>query len=145
MTKKGLYAKDIEFWEEVNKKLNIPNDAYESKQSRQQAGREQVLLEKKAKEQAEEERLLANKKEIRSENRKDWKITVFELPESDIFGKRFVSDIALLVWMQYTLTSLPFLFPKRREVLNIYCLPKEYLHCHGASRKNLNFVRNFIT
>ncbi|MEH2234257.1 MAG: hypothetical protein V7K71_32315 [Nostoc sp.] len=92
LTKKGIYAKDSEFWEEVNKKLNIPDDAYESKQSRQQAEREQVLLEKKAKEQAEEERLLANKKEIRSENRKDWKITVFELPESDICGKRFVAE-----------------------------------------------------
>ncbi|MBG1258014.1 hypothetical protein [Nostoc commune] len=92
MTKKGIYAKDSEFWAEVNKKLNIPDDAYESKQAREQAECEQLLLEKKAKEQAEKERLLANKKEIHSKNRKDWKITVFELPESDIFGNKFVAE-----------------------------------------------------
>ncbi|MEH2053033.1 hypothetical protein [Nostoc sp.] len=92
LTKKGIYAKDSEFWEEVNKKLNIPNDAYEIKQAREQAEREQLLLEKKAKEQAETQRLLTNKKEIFSKNRKDWKITVFELPESDIFGKNFLAE-----------------------------------------------------
>ncbi|MEH1950507.1 MAG: hypothetical protein V7K77_26635 [Nostoc sp.] len=92
LTKKGIYAKDSEFWEEVNKKLNIPNDAYEIKQAREQAEREQLLLEKKAKEQAETQKLLINKKEIFSKNRKDWKITVFELPESDIFGKNFLAE-----------------------------------------------------
>lgn len=92
LTKKGLYAKDTDFWAEVNKKLNIPDDAYESKQATEQAERERQLLEKKAKEQAEKERLLANKKEIYSKNRKDWKITVCELPESDIFGKIFIAE-----------------------------------------------------
>lgn len=92
LTKKGIYAKDSEFWEEVNKKLNIPNDAYEIKQAREQAERKQLLLENKAKEQAETQRLLINKKEIFSKNRKDWKITVFELPESDIFGKNFLAE-----------------------------------------------------
>ncbi|MFN6474868.1 hypothetical protein [Nostoc sp. DedQUE07] len=92
LTKKGIYAKDSQFWAEVNKKLNIPDDAYESKQAREQAEHEQVLLENKAKKQAENERLLANKKEVRSENRKDWKITVFELTELDIFGKKFIAE-----------------------------------------------------
>ncbi|MEH2255852.1 hypothetical protein [Nostoc sp.] len=92
LTEKGIYAKDSEFWQEVNRKLNIPDNAYEIKQAREQAEREQQLLEKKVKEQAEEQRLLANKKEIHSKNRKDWKITVFELPESDIFGKKFVAE-----------------------------------------------------
>ncbi|MBN3876775.1 MULTISPECIES: hypothetical protein [unclassified Nostoc] len=62
LTQKGLYAKDSEFWEEVNKKLNICDDAYEIKQAREQAQREQLFLEKKAKEQAETQRLLTNKK-----------------------------------------------------------------------------------
>ncbi|WP_445634812.1 DUF6429 domain-containing protein [Nostoc sp. DSM 114161] len=92
LTKKGLYAKDSQFWTEVNKELNIPDDAYESKQAREKAERERQLLEKKAKEQAEEERLLANKKEIRIENRKGWKIVVFELSESDTFGKKFIAQ-----------------------------------------------------
>ncbi|WP_445627210.1 hypothetical protein [Nostoc sp. DSM 114167] len=92
LTKKGIYVKDRQFWVEVNKKLNIPDDAYESKQTREQTEREQVLLENKAKKQAENERLLANKKEVRSENRKEWKITVFELNESDIFGKNFIAE-----------------------------------------------------
>ncbi|MBN3891150.1 MAG: hypothetical protein HWQ43_19035 [Nostoc sp. JL31] len=92
LTQKGLYAKDSEFWEEVNKKLNICDDAYEIKQAREQAEREQLLLKKKAKEQAETQRLLTNKKEIFSKNRKNWKITVFELPESDIFGKNFLAE-----------------------------------------------------
>ncbi|MDF5706140.1 MAG: hypothetical protein PUP90_00335 [Nostoc sp. S4] len=92
LTKKGLYAKDSQFWAEVNKKLNIPDDAYESRQAKEKAERERLLLEKKAKEQAEKQRLLANKKEIYCKNRKDWKITVCELPESDIFGKNFISE-----------------------------------------------------
>ncbi|MEH2124207.1 DUF6429 family protein [Nostoc sp.] len=92
LTKKGIYAKDSDFWEKVNNKLNIPDDAYESKQAREQAEKEQLLLEKKVKEQSEKQRLLANKKEIRSKNRKDWKITVFELPESETFGKNFIAE-----------------------------------------------------
>ncbi|ACC84590.1 hypothetical protein [Nostoc punctiforme] len=92
LTKKGIYAKDSQFWDEVNKKLNIPDDAYESKQTREQTEREQVLLENKAKKQAKNEKLLANKTEVLSENRKDWKITVFELTESDIFGKSFIAE-----------------------------------------------------
>ena len=92
LTKKGIYAKDSEFWQEVNRKLNVPDDAYEIKQAREQAEREQKLLEAKTKEQAEKQRLLANKKEIHSKNRKGWKITVFKLPESDIFGKKFIAQ-----------------------------------------------------
>ena len=92
LTKKSIHAKDSEFWEEVNNKLNIPDDAYESKQAREQAEKEQLLLEKKVKEQSEKQRLLANRKEIRTKNRKDWKITVFELPESEIFGKNFLAE-----------------------------------------------------
>lgn len=92
LTKKCIYAKDIEFWQEVNRKLNIPDDAYEIKQAREQAEREQLLSEKKAKEQAETQKLLTNKKEIFSKNRKDWKITVFELSKSDIFGKNFLAE-----------------------------------------------------
>ncbi|MBD2498531.1 hypothetical protein [Nostoc sp. FACHB-280] len=49
LTKKGLYAKDSQFWAEVNKQLNIPDDAYENKQAREKAERERLLLEKQAK------------------------------------------------------------------------------------------------
>lgn len=92
LTKKGIYAKDSEFWLEVNKKLNIPNDAYEVRKAEEETKREQELLEKKEKEQAEKQRLLANKTEIYSENRKGWKITVYKLPESDIFDDKIVAE-----------------------------------------------------
>ncbi|MFN6528407.1 hypothetical protein [Nostoc sp. ChiSLP03a] len=49
LIKKGIYAKTSEFWKEINKKLNIPDDAYESKQAREKAERKQVFLEKKLK------------------------------------------------------------------------------------------------
>ncbi|BAY18334.1 hypothetical protein NIES21_41800 [Anabaenopsis circularis NIES-21] len=49
LTKKGIYAKDIGFWLEVNKQLNISDDAYEVRKAEEEAKREQEMLEKRLK------------------------------------------------------------------------------------------------
>jgi len=92
LTEKGIYAKDAEFWREVNKKLNVPDDAYELKQAQEKTERELKQIEEKMKIQAEKERLLANKTELYSKDRKGWEITVFELPEPDKYGDKFVAE-----------------------------------------------------
>lgn len=92
LTVKGIYAKHDEFWRIVNNKLNIPDDAYEIKQARDQEQKERKLVEEKAREQAEIERLFANKKELYSKNRQGWEITVFELSESDKYGNKFIAQ-----------------------------------------------------
>jgi hypothetical protein len=92
LAEKGIYAKDAEFWREVNKKLNIPDDVSELKQAQEKAEGERKQIEEKAKIQAERERLLANKKELYSKDKQGWKITVFELLESDKHGNKFVAE-----------------------------------------------------
>lgn len=62
LTANGIYAKDDEFWIEVNRKLNIPDDAYEQSKIREKENKKQALEEERAREKAEMERLLSNKK-----------------------------------------------------------------------------------
>jgi hypothetical protein len=83
-----LYAKNDDFWIEVNRHLDIPDDAYEQKLAREKEEQER----KEAEKQAEKERLLNNKKAVRTKTREDWKITVFELPESKIYGKQYMAE-----------------------------------------------------
>lgn len=92
LTANGIYAKDDEFWIEVNRKLNIPDNAYEQKKNREKVEREQALAEERARENAERERLLSNKKELYSKNRRDWTIVVFDLLEKDKYGNKFVAE-----------------------------------------------------
>ena len=92
LTAKGIYAKDDEFWIEVNRKLNIPNNAYDQLKIREKMEREQALAEERATEEAERERLLSNKKELYSKNRSDWTIVVFDLLETDKYGNKFVAE-----------------------------------------------------
>lgn len=98
----GIYAKHDDFWRIVNNKLNIPDDAYEIKQAREQEEKERKLVEEKAKEQAEIERLLANKKELYRKSRQGWKITVFELSESDKYGNKFIAHCTKELELQLT-------------------------------------------
>ncbi len=44
LTANGIYAKDDEFWIEVNRKLNIPDNAYEQKKNREKV--EEELIER---------------------------------------------------------------------------------------------------
>jgi hypothetical protein len=88
LTVKKLYAKNDNFWMEVNRKLGIPDDAYQQKLAREQEERDK----KEAEKQAEKERLLKNKKAVRTKTRGDWEITVFELPDSEIYGKQYMAE-----------------------------------------------------
>jgi hypothetical protein len=81
LRKQRIYAYTEEFWSFVNKNLNIPSDAYEKQQA-----------EKQQKEKAEQERLLAQKRKRQQKEYKDWQITIFELPDSDLFGKVFTAE-----------------------------------------------------
>jgi len=92
LTANGIYAKDDEFWIEVNRKLNIPDDAYEQSKIRDKENKKQALEEERAREKAEMERLLSNKKELYSKNRRDWTIVVFDLLEKDKYGNKFVAE-----------------------------------------------------
>lgn len=102
LTVKDIYAKHDQFWRIVNNKLNIPDDAYEIKQAREQEQKERKLVEEKAREQAEIERLLANKKELYGKSRQGWKITVFELSESDKYGNKFIAQCTKELELQLT-------------------------------------------
>ncbi|MEQ8976030.1 MAG: hypothetical protein RIE73_37325 [Coleofasciculus sp. C1-SOL-03] len=92
LTANGIYAKDDKFWIEVNRKLNIPDNAYDQRKIREKVEREQALAEEIAREKAEMERLLSNKKKFDSKNRNDWTIVVFELLETDEHGNKFVAE-----------------------------------------------------
>ncbi|MEQ9622953.1 hypothetical protein [Coleofasciculus chthonoplastes] len=92
LTANGIYAKDDEFWIEVNRKLNIPDNAYEQLKIREKVKREQALAEERAREKAEMERLLSNKEELYSKNRSDWTIVVFEMLGTDKYGNKFVAE-----------------------------------------------------
>lgn len=92
LTAKGIYAKTDEFWREINLNQNIPDNAYSQKKVKEQAEREAILAEERAREKAERENLIANKTEIFTKDRSGWKITVFELPATDKYGNRFVAE-----------------------------------------------------
>jgi hypothetical protein len=61
----GLHAKDDEFWQAVNNKLNIPADAYIARQKREGEERERQEQERLEREANETRRLLDNKKQVR--------------------------------------------------------------------------------
>jgi hypothetical protein len=92
LTAKGIYAKVDEFWQEINKNQNIPDNAYYQKKVIEQAKREAILAEERAREKAEIENLIANKTEVFTKDRSGWKITVFELPATDKYGNKFVAE-----------------------------------------------------
>lgn len=92
LTAKGIYVKNEEFWRYINKKLNIPDNAYYQKRDREQAEREAILAEERAREKSERENLIANKTELFIKDRNGWKITVFELPTTDKYGNKFVAE-----------------------------------------------------
>ncbi|MFN6153780.1 MAG: hypothetical protein ACK4YK_04355, partial [Dolichospermum sp.] len=89
---KGIYAKDDEFWRQVNQHLEVPDHAYNTKKAREKEEKEREIAESKAREIAENERLFANKKELYSKYREGWTITVFALPAADKYGNKFVAE-----------------------------------------------------
>jgi len=92
LTANGIYAKDDKFWIEVNRKSNIPDNAYDQRKIRDKVKMEQALAEEIARDKAEMERLLSNKKELYSKNRSDWTIVVFEMLGTDKYGNKFVTE-----------------------------------------------------
>ncbi|WP_446371012.1 hypothetical protein [Coleofasciculus sp. G3-WIS-01] len=92
LTANGIYAKNDQFWIEVNRKLNIPYDAYDQRKIREKVDREQALAEERARKKAEMERLLSHKEERCSKNIMDWTIVVSEMLETDEHGNKFVAE-----------------------------------------------------
>jgi hypothetical protein len=90
LNRQGLHAKDDEFWQAVNNKLDIPADAYIARQQREGEERERQEQERIEREANETRRLLDNKKRVRKQTRNGWEIAVYELPDSEIFGKKFI-------------------------------------------------------
>ena len=50
---KGIYAKDDEFWRQVNQHLEVPDHAYNTKKAREKEEKEREIAESKAREIAE--------------------------------------------------------------------------------------------
>jgi hypothetical protein len=90
LTRQKLHAKDDEFWQAVNNKLNIPADAYIARQKREGSERERQEQERIEREATETRRLLEGKKQVRKQTRNDWEIAAYELPDSELFGKKFI-------------------------------------------------------
>jgi hypothetical protein len=93
LNRQGLHAKDDEFWQAVNNKLNIPADAHTARQQREQEERERQGQEKLEREANETRRLLNGKKQVRKQTRNGWEIAVHELPDSELFGKKFIGVV----------------------------------------------------
>lgn len=72
-----IHVKEDLFWQEVNKKLNIPEDFARQKQEQEERDRE----EQRRREQERRRLLFENKKKVFCKERKGWTICVFELPE----------------------------------------------------------------
>jgi hypothetical protein len=79
LTAQKIFAKDELFWEEICKLLNIPDI------KKQEEERLENLVKEK-------ERLLKNKKLFDTKEKQDWKILIFELPDSDILGKQYLAE-----------------------------------------------------
>jgi hypothetical protein len=93
LNRQGLHAKDDEFWQAVNNKLNIPADAHTARQQREESERERQEQERIEREATEKHRLLEGKKQVRKQTRNDWEIATYELPDSEIFGKKFIGVV----------------------------------------------------
>lgn len=108
--KQGISANTDKFWEIINKHLGIPNNAYEKKQTQEEA-----------KKQVEQERLLAKKSKVYSKTRKDWEISIYELPHSEIFGKVFISECTRQTGIQLS-TEISSYSPKSsQEAYSVAC------------------------
>ena len=79
LTAQKIFAKDELFWEEICKLLNIPDI------KKQEEERLENLVKEK-------ERLLKNKKLFDTKEKQDWKVLIFELPDSDILGKQYLAE-----------------------------------------------------
>jgi hypothetical protein len=90
LNRQGLHAKDDEFWQAVNNKLNIPANAHTARQQREGEERERQEQERIEREATEKHRLLEGKKQVRKQTRNDWEIAAYELPDSELFGKKFI-------------------------------------------------------
>lgn len=90
LNRQGLHAKDDKFWQAVNNKLNIPTDAHTARQQREREERKQQEQERIECEANETRRLLDGKKQVRNQTRNGWEIAAYELPDSEIFGKKFI-------------------------------------------------------
>jgi hypothetical protein len=93
LTRQGLHAKDDEFWQAVNNKLNIPADAHTARQQREWEERERQEQARLEREANETRRLLDGKKRVRKQIRNGWEIAAYELPDSEIFGKKFIGIV----------------------------------------------------
>ncbi|MEI6330288.1 MAG: DUF6429 family protein [Pseudanabaena sp. ELA645] len=89
LTARDIYAKDDNFWLEVNRYLNIPNNAYEQMLIVKQEERKMHEANLEAERQSEIMRLLENKRLLYEKTRHSWTIKLFESPESKMFGKYF--------------------------------------------------------
>jgi hypothetical protein len=93
LNRQGLHAKDDKFWQAVNNKLNIPADAHTARQQREQSERERQEQERIEREATEKHRLLEGKKQVRKQTKNGWEIAVYELPDSELFGKKFIGVV----------------------------------------------------
>jgi hypothetical protein len=91
LNNKGLNIKDNDFWQEVNKKLGIPDNAHSAKEKQEWEEKEQQKRERVDRETTEKNRLLDSKKQVEKSTRDNWEITVYELLPSDIFGNKFIA------------------------------------------------------
>jgi hypothetical protein len=81
LTAQKILSKDELFWEEICKNLNIPD----MKKQREQEEKERLENQEK-----ERQKLLTNKKLIDKKENKGWEVSIFELPDSEIFGKNIL-------------------------------------------------------
>jgi hypothetical protein len=89
LTARHIYAKDDNFWLEVNRYLNIPNNAYEQMLIAKQEELKIHEAKLEAERYSEIMRLLENKRLLYEKTRQSWTIKLFESPESKMFGKYF--------------------------------------------------------
>jgi hypothetical protein len=94
LNRQGLHAKDDGFWQAVNSRLNISADAYIVRQKQERVERERQERERIELENSELQRLLNNKKEVSRSTRNDWQIVIYELPNSNIFGNKFMATLS---------------------------------------------------
>jgi hypothetical protein len=91
LSQKGLYAKDDDFWQAVNDKLDISPNAYDTRQKQEWEERQRQESERVERETNEINRLLDNKKHVRKNTRHNWEIIVYKLPNSALLGQKFIA------------------------------------------------------
>jgi hypothetical protein len=91
LNRQGFNVNDDRFWLAVNEKLGIAANAYQAKQRQEQEERERQEQAKIDREIMETRCLLDNKQPVKTITRDDWSITTYDLPNSEIFGKKFIA------------------------------------------------------